>query len=230
MNTKIINRAIMIASCLCWSTNINSQALETYSGYYELKMPCTCASPHEGNATYHYRKAPDGSRIFEGDYKFYNEANNYYAIGKFRNNYQVGRWEWRIHQDHIFINFNEYGHPEGTVKYNNFEFTIKNGVISSDVIMRSHGIEIKGKLNYKGNPIGLWTIKDPKYPLTSRDYDDKYTSHWYYSEYDDTTGDSKSVSVNFDYYSDRGFCAPERFNWYYIYEIKKCLMRSSTLK
>lgn len=233
MKTGFKSRAIMIALCLCFSTNIISQTLETYSGSYELIMPqCNCGYPHEGKATYQYRKAPNGSRIFEGDFKFIDDENHYYAIGKFKNNHQVGRWEWGVREEEqIIINFNEYGHPEGAVKYKNCEFTIKNGVIRGDVVMRDNGIEIKGKLNYEGDPIGKWTIRDPKYPLTTRDYDDKYTSSWYYSLYDLTTGDRKSTYVNYRYYNDRGFSSPEKINSHYVYEIKRlCLQRSSTIK
>ncbi len=101
-----ISLLIMMSGCI---QVVNAQELKKYSGPFSI-------NDIKGVAEYTYKDAPDGTRIFQGDFKFtasqesiknllddeYSglENINYEemkltAQGNFDNNYQVGEWVWK---------------------------------------------------------------------------------------------------------------------------------------
>lgn len=93
--------------------------LQTYDGVYNIKS----LGWKDGHATYTYRPAPDGTRIFEGKFRF-EDYKGQTAEGNFKNNLQVG--EWRFFDDtdtEYIINFDEFGNPSGKVSVKSHDYS-----------------------------------------------------------------------------------------------------------
>ena len=133
----------------------------------------------DGVATYHYRNAADGTRIFEGEFSFegksgYQSAVHYQANGMFKNNKQIGVWKWQIAgrgEDNTYceITFDDNGVPNG--KFNmwiGFSETVnrrswmngvfENGKLSFVSYRDRNNITAEGRYNKQGMPIGRWTL------------------------------------------------------------------------
>lgn len=121
---------------------------------------------YNGTADYQYRDAPDGTRIFEGEFSFTatdDENNSFTVHGEFRNNKQVGDWIWRG-GCYIKIHFNHEGIPDGDFVMGATEGTFKDGeLVYYRAIRREsrRAIEasdmIAGNLS-KGKCLGTWKI------------------------------------------------------------------------
>lgn len=80
-----------------------------------------------GNAQYDYKDAPDGTRIFEGNFSYtYNTSSASDVVkGNYLNNKQVGTWKWisilkgysESKKEEVTINFNDNGKLDGTFAY-----------------------------------------------------------------------------------------------------------------
>ena len=73
------------------------QGLKTYQGDYTMRFGGVF-SEISGKASYQYKDAPDGTRIYEGDFRFETERPRYggwrMVTGKFKNDRQIGKWVW----------------------------------------------------------------------------------------------------------------------------------------
>lgn len=121
---------LLAIPALITAMSTSSQELKTYSG------PFTCMDIY-GEATYTYRDAEDGTRIFHGDLIFRGYDRGTVIQGKFTDNKQTGTWSYNIWDDDssvdVVINFNKEGYPDGEVSYIYYEnkctFSIKDGKI-----------------------------------------------------------------------------------------------------
>lgn len=117
--------------------------LKGESGYYRHN------SKVEGKATYTYKDAKDGTRIFHGNFTF--DSDDFSVSGKFADNHQVGTWVYKFagntdNDNYSFdkekgtaiITFNNNGEVEGPASYyvdetNHYEFSIKDGMIDGAI-------------------------------------------------------------------------------------------------
>lgn len=170
----------------------------------------------EGIATYYYRTASDGTRIFEGEFSFKGEAGHSNAHGRFKDNKQVGIWKWyhispidyRSEITEATINFDENGVPNGRfdmwIGYGEnqrrswMSGVFENGKILSLSYKDRSIITLEGRFNRKGSPIGRWNLtgKDVHNRNCVFIFDDygNQTEAYYI---DETTGDK--VDVYSDY-------------------------------
>ena len=164
----------------------------------------------EGVATYHYRTASDGTRIFEGDFSFGGEIGHNKAYGKFKNDKQVGIWKWEIlglGEDNTCceIPFDENGILNGkfnmwigigetTYKRSWISCVFENGRITSVSYRDRNIITAQGQYNSQGVPMGIWTVtgKGFKNKNCTFAYDNNgHLKEAYYI--DNTTGDKVEV-------------------------------------
>ncbi|KWW27941.1 MAG: cell surface leucine-rich repeat-containing protein [bacterium P3] len=164
----------------------------------------------EGIATYYYRTATDGTRIFEGDFSF--EAGHSNAYGRFKDNKQVGIWKWyhispidyRNEITEAIINFDENGVPNGRfdmwIGYGEnqrrswMSGVFENGKIVSVSYKDRSIITLEGRFNSKGSPIGKWNLTGKN--VSNRncvfifdDYGNQKEAYYI----DETTGDKVGV-------------------------------------
>lgn len=143
---------IVMLFCICVA--MNAQGLKTYSGTYNDSYYRALSVP---KATYTYKNAKDGTRIFEGNFTWQctHKPNVAYdrATGKFHNNYKVGLWTY-ISQTAssttlLKVNYNSKGHVDGIYDYSETEYNKKTG---KKRVVRSLKANIKN-----GNAIGQVT-------------------------------------------------------------------------
>lgn len=79
---------------------------------YEGEFSAFGLTKEYGKAKYQYIERPDGSRIFDGNFEF-KGSNGFYAKGQFKNDYQVGQWEYSSNGRYAVINFDDDGYPNG---------------------------------------------------------------------------------------------------------------------
>lgn len=145
---KTINCIIMLLG-MCMT--INAQSLKTYSGSYNDSYYRALSVP---KATYTYKNAKDGTRIFEGNFTWQctHKPNVAYdrAAGKFHNNYKVGLWTYisktASSTTLLKVNYNSKGHVDGIYDYSETEYNKKTG---KKRVVRSLKANIKN-----GNAIG----------------------------------------------------------------------------
>lgn len=188
-----------------------SNNLKTYDGDFELKGFGYGVNNLElnGFAKYQYIEALDGSRIFEGEFKFKTKDGNATAEGFFKNNKQVGKWVWKTmpqdkyYGDRIYseLNFNVEGKldgkfhiyignnaaPQRSFYYGKFD----NGILMELEIKDRASFKMKGKYGKNKKPIGVWNIKlseeghtitmtyDEKGNLQKYGYRDESTGDWH---------------------------------------------------
>ena len=150
--------------------------LKTYRGSYTIKGMSFALSDMDGNATYQYYDAPDGSRIYEGKFSFIDKGERYIVEGYFKDNHQVGDWYWwRLDGDdpiECSVRFNEagildgyfWGHIGDGLRFGNsignsyYMGEFINGKLVSLDYRVGDEIWCKGKYNAEGKPIGTWTV------------------------------------------------------------------------
>lgn len=158
---------LLAIPALITAMSASSQELKTYSGPFKYK-------PHQardydsdrytGEATYTYRDAEDGTRIFHGDFIFKYYDNEWCVVqGKFTDNKQTGTWSYKKivssgdgrYRD-VIINFNNEGYPDGEVSYVDYysmtewTFSIKDGKIE--------GLVKKSSSDYNGEYITTYSM------------------------------------------------------------------------
>lgn len=143
---------IVMLFCICVA--MNAQGLKTYSGTYNDSYYRALSVP---KATYTYKNAKDGTRIFEGNFTWQctHKPNIAYdkATGKFHNNYKVGLWTYisktASSTTLLKVNYNSKGHVDGIYDYSETEYNKKTG---KKRVVRSLKANIKN-----GNAIGQVT-------------------------------------------------------------------------
>ena len=125
--------------CMCMT--MNAQGLKTYSGDFSM----VAGGFHfPGKATYTYKNADDGTRIYEGNFSFtrvirpnvcYNKV-----VGKYHNDLKNGLWTYTTktigtteqlrvcYSEGIVDGIYEYSKVEKNVTRKSFKGVIKNGV------------------------------------------------------------------------------------------------------
>lgn len=157
--------------------------------------------------SYQYITSADGSRIFDGYFKF-RTASGCEVEGEFKQNKQVGLWEYRYSPSEITrINFVD-GIPQGEFVVHNprkvdlrCEGMIQNGKLHSYFIwkLNDYGMTIKGFYNREGKPIDKWWARINKKDYTSEyDQNGNIIKKWHRIDYDESTGDKKYIYANFD--------------------------------
>lgn len=212
----------LISFIVLFAIKTNAQELKVYSGPY---------NPLDGgHVTYQYRDAPDGSRIFEGDFDFEKDGN-LRIKGKFKNNRQVGFWTWDYGHGHaVNITFFDNGckfecrglgrtsksYLNGTIGRRMRELTIT----SLEVYDAGIGQFLRMKWDSSGNQSGTWQVKMSKTePLYTKDEGGK----WYYVK--ESTGDKEETSYL------RGLqAATDKAEQWIWDELRPCIMRSTFKK
>lgn len=189
-----------------------------------------------GTAEYYYNENPDGSRAFEGPFKFEQSVrgNSGTASGCFKNDRQIGHWEWTQMLDtdepmRSYINFNENGVPDGEFYISgwgeHYEGRVSNGYPTYVEYYSNDGykgVKYIGRFNSNGMPIGKWVYSESgKYSLNrtinmSFNDDGKLIKSGYR---DDSTGDWVSVS---------GPYTKDIFFWVRDAIMNKCYRSSAT--
>ena len=150
----------------------------------------------EGIADYLYRNASGGTRIFEGEFVF-NDGKGNFVYGQFKNDKQVGVWEWINRNDEDFdVTFNDDGVPDGRFHIGlNIHGIFENGKLVS-YWYNGKRLWLYGDLK-NGKPTGTWKIRGKDVPNgeaivvfdNSGEVINAYTQ-------DVTTGDKYGVSEN----------------------------------
>ena len=113
--------------------------LKTYQGDYTMRYDGVFGET-SGKASYQYKDAPDGTRIYEGEFRFETEKQRYggwqMVTGKFKDDRQVGKWVWTSYLGQssgvdkvelCIVTFDENGIPHG-----NYETCEGRGYGSTD--------------------------------------------------------------------------------------------------
>ena len=138
-----------------------------------------------GKADYFYTNASDGTRIYEGIFKFFGKSGTEF-FGKYKNNKQIGKWFWKQSGERFAIDgcitFNDRGTVNGDFDMNvedeivrtNYKYcyqlhsSFKNGkLVYVDEFNLTSGSRMRaiGKFSsYSGNPIGEWTLIGAEVP------------------------------------------------------------------
>lgn len=89
-----------------------------------------------GKAKYQYIQKADGTRAFDGRFKY--RAGDFIATGQFKNDYQTGRWEFTDGKKTSVINFNASGAPDGAFEaydYHLDDIKYEDGTRAGRVVM-----------------------------------------------------------------------------------------------
>ena len=154
-------------------------ATKTYSGKFSLNNMAGGYVNNkdwlDGAATYQYRDASDGSRIFDGDFEFTKLRVS--AKGRFYNNCQDGKWEWHygngVKSEIIFRNkkpngkFKVYS-PNKTALY--IQGEIFEGLLQNEFVYVNEKVRVSGKFDV-GKPVGVWVYNSDRYPSAKAVYD-----------------------------------------------------------
>lgn len=205
---------LLTIPALTAAMTIHAQELKTYSGPFTIKK--LDFRGFNGKATYTYRDAEDGTRIFHGEFNFENGWNQR-IHGKFTDNKQTGIWIFNFNDDTTYtINFNNEGCPEGEISLtqtgNKWSYNIKDGIANGPVKISDRNTSYSYSLSNgvadglytetengkivstgmfaNGKPVGKWTFSDG---ICTAYFDDNGELKYVV---DETTGD-KSQYLNF---------------------------------
>ncbi len=163
---KQIKFLCCIAMLFCMCVTMNAQGLKTYSGVYTV-------DDTPGKATYTYKDADDGTRIYEGNFSFsrvFKPNVDYYKIeGKFHNNLKNGLWIFvkksKLATEQLKVNYSN-GLVNGTYEYSKvvrnateeaFKGTFRNGAPIGTISGKlPEGCTFTGQTDENGLPDGLW--------------------------------------------------------------------------
>ncbi len=218
----ILKIVVFATLAICCNNFISAQSgnLKTYNGEFHMHGFGYSSEIKKvtGIATYYYRDAPDGTRIFEGDFSFecehrYEEKMKYEVNGSFKNNKQIGKWGWRRtgYQNSIYveeectINFDENGVLNGAFDLwigsdtNNRDRWMKgvfeNGKIASISYKLLDYVTAEGRYNKDGEPMGKWSVTGtdvpPNYVLNYDAYGRCLDAYYI----DQSTGDKKRILI-----------------------------------
>lgn len=237
---------LLTIPALTAAMTIHAQELKTYSGPFSIKE----LGFNHGEATYTYRDAEDGTRIFHGEFNFENDYNNR-VHGKFTDNKQTGIWIFNFDDDTTYtINFNNEGCPEGEISwtqrgdkwsynikdgvangpvkisdsYRNTTYSLSNGVADGLYTKTKNGKVVSTGMFANGKPVGKWTSSDG---IRTAYFDDNGELKYVV---DETTGD-KSQYLNFSIPEPETPQFTYNYRGYYRgYKPENFLMRDSKLK
>lgn len=216
-----------------YSQSSNEPRHKTYSGEFSLdKMAGGYVNNkdwRDGTATYQYKDAADGTRIFDGSFKFTKASVS--ANGNFQNNAQEGQWEWNygsgVKTEIRFMLRQPHGkfkvyNPNNTNVY--FEGSISGGLLEKDFLYTNGCETIRGKF-YKGKPVGVWTYNSCRQRPSDAEYDNNgnLIKRWGYDIFDETTGDKKRKT--YDPEND----SPEKLRSIILHIIQCHLLRNTNL-
>lgn len=157
--------------------------------------------------SYQYISSADGRRIFDGYFKF-QTASGSKVEGEFKQNKQVGIWEYQYSSNNTTkINFVD-GIPQGSFVVHNprkvalqCKGTIQNGKLHSYFIfeMKYPSVTVSGQYNREGKPIDEWNIWINGKKYTSEyDQNGNRNKRWYRINYDESTGDKNYIYADID--------------------------------
>ncbi len=187
--------------------------LDLYKGDFSMPGYATWGNENrEGLAEYYYKKAPDGTRIYEGVFHFYGNSGTEF-MGKYKDNKQVGKWFWKQSGERFTIN--------GNLSFNNgivdgdYDMTVKDNIVRTEYrycydihstfrdgrltyineFDVTTGIRAIGKYSsYTSVPIGEWTLRGGDVPNGEAkivfDTDGNCVEAFYY---DKSTGDKYNL-------------------------------------
>lgn len=159
-----------VAMLFCVCMTINAQGLKTYSGDFSIRLG---GFPFHGKATYTYKNADDGTRIYEGNFNFIDiirpNVCYYKVVGKYHNDLKSGLWTYtnksigttellKVHYtDGLADGIYEYSKVTKNVTKMSFKGIIKNGVPIGPVSGKlSEDCTYTGQTDENGLPDGLW--------------------------------------------------------------------------
>ena len=136
---KLLFSMVML---FCIVMTMSAQGLKTYSGKYNMQV---MRFPFQGKATYTYKNADDGTRIYEGNFNFISvirpNACYYKATGKFHNDLKDGLWiytnksigtteQLKVHDSDGLVNgIYEYSKVTKNVTVKSFKGVVRNGAL-----------------------------------------------------------------------------------------------------
>lgn len=159
-----------VAMLFCVCMTMNAQGLKTYSGDFSIRLG---GFPFPGKATYTYKNADDGTRIYEGNFNFIDiirpNVCYYKVVGKYHNDLKSGLWTYtnksiettellKVHYtDGLADGIYEYSNIKKNVTKMSFKGIIKNGVPIGPVSGKlSEDCTYNGQTDENGLPDGLW--------------------------------------------------------------------------
>lgn len=159
-----------VAMLFCVCMTMNAQGLKTYSGDFSIRLG---GFPFHGKATYTYKNADDGTRIYEGNFNFIDiirpNVCYYKVVGKYHNDLKSGLWTYtnksigttellKVHYtDGLADGIYEYSNIKKNVTKMSFKGIIKNGVPIGPVSGKlSEDCTYNGQTDENGLPDGLW--------------------------------------------------------------------------
>ena len=180
-----------------------------------------------GKANYQYIERSDGSRIFDGKFIFVGN-NGFSAKGQFKNDYQVGLWEYNSNGREAQIYFDDEGYPNGyfvMYKTDNGSTRIPTkfgfkflGEVCSGKLERGRFVEMKSRTSKRYDVIYYYDaygdIRDARVTNSNTIKWEKYRGFYHI---DNSTGDKESISV--------GKGTPDRTG--YDMSLERYLLRSS---
>lgn len=89
-----------------------------------------------GNAKYQYIQKSDGTRTFDGRFKY--QAGDFTVTGQFKNDYQTGEWVFTDGEKTSKVNFNDSGCPDGAFEvydYHIDDIKYEDGTRAGRVVM-----------------------------------------------------------------------------------------------
>lgn len=198
---KLLFGIVMLFSM---SVAMNAQGLKTYSGKYSMQIG---RIPYQGHATYTYKDADDGTRIYEGNFNFIKviRPNVCYdkAVGKFHDDLKDGLWTYtskdattteqlKTHYIGGLVNgIYEYSKVTKNVIKMSFKGVIKNGVPIGPISgTLSEGCTYTGQTDENGLPDGLWKSTS-KYGVQYEKWEHGVLRDSYFIE--NSTGDKSPV-------------------------------------
>lgn len=198
-----------------------NNTLKTYSGEFVMQgfgtIGGSAKAKVEGNAIYHYRNAPDGTRIFEGSFSF-SDGKGRTVQGEFKNDKQVGRWVWKretastndnsrciiVFDDNGRVNdFNiwEGGNMNDNEQLIQKQYWVQASCSAGDVcyvMYHDNVVEMNGSVSVYGRPTGYWNLAGKRIPTGKcklfYDYHGTRGDGYYI---DETTGDKKPFSSDY---------------------------------
>lgn len=149
--------------------------LKTYSGNYKYEWDYNVNHNYSGKATYTYLENWDGSRTFEGNFSFVYDLNKKEGFpyemdvvkinGQFKNNKQVGHWEfYRKSSDgvvtSITMDFDENGKLNGEAEMPQiFKAKFSHGKLVYVIWMEDwNGYSTRGYFTDDERPKGEWKL------------------------------------------------------------------------
>lgn len=158
--------------------------LNQYEGVFSMPGFASHGNENrEGKAVYYYKNATDGTRLYEGVFKFSGNSGTEF-MGKYKNNKQIGKWFWKQSGERFTINGNLSFNNEGIVN-GDYDMTVKDNIARTDYRYSyeihstfrdgrltyineydvTTGIRAIGKYSYyTSDPIGEWTLKGGDVP------------------------------------------------------------------